>query len=174
MEGVGVLEPMQLREESFAGSRPACPKDPQQQVYRHGCYERYADCNSQRRLRVERFLCPRCGRTLSVLPKSRLPYIALSTAIVQADFDAWASGTDPPAASEKERGCLRRAFDRFAGRVAPLCALLGQMIRPIKPSVGECWKALRELDNLEGIVLLLGKKFNTSLLADYRCLRSTL
>ena len=165
---------MQLREESFVGSRPACPKDPEQRVYRHGCYERYVDCNSQRRLRVERFLCPRCGRTLSVLPKSRLPYIALSTAMVEADFDARASGTDPPTASEKERGCLRRALDRLAGRVAPLCALLGQMIRPIKPSVCECWKALRELDNLEGIVLLLGQKFNTSLLADYRCLRPAL
>jgi hypothetical protein len=94
--------------------------------------------------------------------------------MVEADFDARASGTDPPAASEKERGCLRRAFDRLAGRVAPLCALLGQMIRAIKPSVGECWKALRELDNLEGILLLLGEKFNTSLLADYRCLRPTL
>jgi hypothetical protein len=174
LEGIGVLEPMQLREGSFAGSRPACPKDPQQRVYRHGCYERYADCNSERRLRVERFLCPRCGRTLSVLPKSRLPYIALSTAMVEADFDGRTSGTDPPPSSEKERGCLRRAFDRLAGRVAPLCALLGQMIRAIKPSVGECWKALRELDNLEGILLLLGKKFNTSLLADYRCLRPTL
>ena len=94
--------------------------------------------------------------------------------MVEADFDRRSSGTDPPPSSEKERGCLRRAFDRFAGRVAPLCALLGQMIRAIKPSVGECWKALRELDNLEGILLLLGKKFNTSLLADYRCLRPTL
>ena len=71
------------------------------------------------------------------------------------------SGRDPPAFSERERGCLRRAFVRLAGRVAPLCALLGQMIRPIKPSVGECWEALRELDNLEGILLLLGQKFNT-------------
>ena len=53
----------------------------------------------------------------------------------------------------------------------PLCALLGQMIGPIKPSVGECWKGLRQLDNLEGILLLLGTKFNTSLLADYRCLQ---
>jgi hypothetical protein len=44
------------------------------------------------------------------------------------------------------------------------------MIRPTKPSVGDCWKGLRQLDNLEGILLLLGTKFNTSLLADYRCL----
>jgi hypothetical protein len=104
-----------------------------------------------------------------VLPKNRLPYLALNTTSLEADFDARASGTDPPPTGEKERGCLRRALGRFAGRVAPLCALLGQMIRPIKPSVSECWKGLRQLDNLEGILLLLGTKFNTSLLADYRC-----
>jgi hypothetical protein len=46
------------------------------------------------------------------------------------------------------------------------------MIRAIKPSVSECWRELRQLDNLEGILLLLGTKFNTSLLADYRCLQS--
>jgi hypothetical protein len=97
--------------------------------------------------------------------------MALNTTIVESEFDARASGTDPPSSSEKERGCLRRAFERFAARVTPLCALLGQMIRPTKPSVGECWRGLRQLDNLEGILLLLGTKFNTSLLADYRCLQ---
>jgi hypothetical protein len=102
--------------------------------------------------------------------RDRLPYLAVNTTIVESDFDARASGTDPPPRSEKERGCLRRAFERFAGRVAPLCALLGQMIRRIKPSVGECWRGLRQLDNLEGILLLLGTKFKTSLLADYRWL----
>ena len=61
---------MQLREGSYVGSRPACPKDPQQRVYRHGCYERYADCNSQHRLRVERF-CVRVAEEHSVFyPKA--------------------------------------------------------------------------------------------------------
>ena len=164
-------EPMQLREGSFQGSRPTCPRHPDQRVHRHGFYERYEDCHSHRRSSIERFVCPRCGRTLSVLPKNRLPYVAVNTTILESDFDARASGTDPPPSSEKERGCLRRAFERFAGRVAPLCALLGQMIRAIKPSVSECWRELRQLDNLEGILLLLGTKFNTSLLADYRCLQ---
>jgi hypothetical protein len=43
------------------------------------------------------------------------------------------------------------------------------MIRRIKPSVSE-W-GLRQLDNLEGILLLLATKFKTSLLADYGCLQ---
>ena len=162
---------MQLREGSFHGSRPSCPRHPDQWVHRHGFYERFKDCDSQRRSRIERFVCPRCGKTLSVLPKNRLPYVAVNTAILESDFDARASGTDPPGRSEKERGCLWRAFERFAGRVAPLSALLGQMIRPIKPSVSECWRGLRQLDNLEGILLLLATKFKTSLLADYHCLQ---
>jgi len=165
------FQPMQLREGSFHEPRPACPEHPKQRVHRHGFYLRFENCDSQRRLRIGRFVCPRCGRTLSVLPKNRLPYIALDTTMVESEFDARASGTDPPPRSEKERGCLRRAFERFADRVAPLCALLGQMIGPIKPSVGECWSGLRQLDNLEGILLCLGTKFNTSLLADYRCLQ---
>jgi hypothetical protein len=45
------------------------------------------------------------------------------------------------------------------------------MIRRIKPSVSECWRELRQVDNLEGILLLLGTKFKTLLLADYRCLQ---
>jgi len=157
-----LLQPMQLREGSFDGPRPTCPEHPKQRVHRHGFYVRFENCDSQRRLRIERFVCPRCGRTLSVLPKNRLPYVAVNTTLVESEFDARASGTDPPSTSEKERGCLRRAFERFAGRVAPLCALLGQMIGPIKPSVGECWRGLRQLDNLEGILLLLGTKFKTS------------
>ena len=162
---------MQFREGSFPGPRPACPQDPTQQLHRHGAYERYAHCDGQRCLRIERFRCPHCGRTFSVLPQDRLPYRAVTTTRVEAEFDARASGTDPPPTGEKERGCLQRAWQRFAGRVALLCALLGQMIAPIHPSVSECWKALRQWDNLVGILRLLAAKFNTSLLADYRCCR---
>ena len=108
---------MQLREGSFHEPRPACPEHPKQRVHRHGFYLRFENCDSQRRLRIERFVCPRCGRTLSVLPKNRLPYIALDTTMVESEFDARASGTDPPCRSEKERGCLRRAFEGFGARV---------------------------------------------------------
>src|SRR6201994_5001595 len=121
---------MQLREGSFHEPRPACPEHPKVRVHRHGFYLRFENCDSQRRLRIERFVCPRCGRTLSVLPKNRLPYIALDTTIVESEFDARVWGSNPPSRSKKGRGCLRQALDRFPARVTPLCALLGQMIRP--------------------------------------------
>ena len=92
---------MQLREDSFHGKRPTCPEHLKQRVHRHGFYVRFENCDSQRRLRIERFVCPRCGRTLSVLPQNRLPYVALNTALVESEFDARASGTDPPPRSEK-------------------------------------------------------------------------
>src|SRR5258707_15433839 len=75
---------MQLREGSFHGPRPTCPEHPKHLVHRHGFYVRFENGDSQRRLRIERFVCPRCGRTLSVLPKNRLPYIALNTTIVES------------------------------------------------------------------------------------------
>jgi hypothetical protein len=96
------FQPMQLREGSFHGPRPGCPEHPKQRVHRHGFYIRFENCDSQRRLRIERFLCPRCGRTLSVLPKNRLPYIALNTTILEREFDARASGTDPPLVPSKQ------------------------------------------------------------------------
>ena len=76
--------------------------------------------------------------------------------------------TRRPGAKKSEVAC-GEPLNGSLSRVAPLCALLGQMIRPIHPSVSECWKALRHRDNLEGILRLLATKFNTSLLADYRC-----
>jgi len=162
---------MQFREGSFAQPMPACPRDPGQRVHRHGCYQRYADCQSQQRIAIPRFRCPRCGLTLSVLPSQKLPYIAPSSDQLQGDFDAMASGTDPPPASEKERGCLRRAWKRLAARVEPLCALFGQMISTIKPDRNELWRQMRQDLNLVQILRFLSDHFKTSLLADYRCLR---
>src|SRR5260370_38080365 len=114
---------MQLREGSFHGPRPTCPEHPKQGVHRHGFYVRFENCDSQRRLRIERFVCPRCGRTLSVLPKNRLPYIALNTTIVESEFDARASGTDPPSSTEKDRLSLPPPFKRSPPPAAPLSPL---------------------------------------------------
>jgi len=64
---------MQLRQSSFLGPTPACPIDAQHPVHAHGSYERYRSCDSHDQFRVARFLCVRCGHTLSVLPDQRLP-----------------------------------------------------------------------------------------------------
>jgi hypothetical protein len=70
--------------------------------------------------------------------------------LVQQHFDARANpgeAKEPPA-TEKERGCLKRAWARFKQRVAPLSATLGQMIRPVKPTAAQLWNQLRRQSNL--------------------------
>ncbi|MFI5105822.1 MAG: hypothetical protein ACHP79_12930, partial [Terriglobales bacterium] len=93
--------------------------------------------------------------------------------LVERHFDAQANpgeAKEPPA-TEKEKGCLKRAWARFKQRVAPLKAKLGQMIRSVKPSAAQLWNQLRRKSNLPAILLQLANPFNLSLLHDYLCLR---
>ena len=164
---------MQVRFSSFKGDRPPCPVDSNHPVDCHGSYERYANCNDDRPEAIERFLCRPCGHTISVLPDQKLPYRAVSVPLLEKHFDAQANpGQLPgPPATEKEKGCLKRAWARFQQRVAPLKATLGQMIRSVKPSAAQLWNQLRRHSNLPTILLQLAQPFNTSLLHDYGCLR---
>ena len=164
---------MQVRRSSFKGDRPPCPVDPRHPVDCHGSYERNANCDDQSKTDIDRFLCRPCGRTISVLPERFLPYRAVSVPLVQKHFDAQANPgqAKAPAATENEKGCLKRAWARFQQRVAPLKAKLGQMIRSVKPGPAQLWNQLRRQSNLAGILLQLAKPFNLSLLHDYLCLR---
>ena len=163
---------VQIRASSFQGDRPACPLNPNHRVHVHGPYERYANCNDEQKEDIPRFLCVPCGHTISVLPDHFLPYRAPAVALVEQHFDAQANPDQTPEApaTEKEKGCLKRAWARFQQRVAPLCATLGQMIRPVKPTATQLWNHLRRHSNLAAILLQLAHPFNTSLLHDYRCL----
>ena len=163
---------MQMRTSSFTGERPPCPVDPHHPVDYHGTYERYANCNDRQTEAIDRFLCRPCGRTISVLPDHFLPYRAVSVTLVERHFDAQANPGEakPPPATEKEKGCLKRAWARFQQRVAPLKAKLGQIVSAINPSAAQLWNQLRRKSNLSQILLQLVKPFNTSLLHDYLCL----
>jgi hypothetical protein len=165
---------MQIRQSHVLGDRPLCSLDPNHTIHCHGHYERNGDCHDQEPLIVIvlRFLCVRCRRTLSVLLDDLLPYRAVPAPLVEKHFTALAEGTPPPAATEKEKGCLKRAWARFSGRVDALLAVLGQMISAVKPSATTLWKQLRQWGNLPTILLRLAEPFKTSLLGDYLCLKS--
>ena len=164
---------MQIRKSHLLGDRPACSVDPKHKIHCHGSYNRNGDCNDKNPLVVIilRFLCVRCRRTLSVLRDDLLPYRAVPGPLVEKHFTALAQGTPPPAATQKEKGCLKRAWARFTGRVAALLAVLGQMIAAVKPSASTLWKELRQWGNLPRILLQLAEPFKTSLLGDYLCLK---
>jgi len=56
-------------------------------AHRHGCYERYADPQGTQKESVQRYLCPPCGLTFSVLLAHRLPYRPIRAERLQGDFD---------------------------------------------------------------------------------------
>jgi len=101
-----------------------------------------------------------------------LPYRPLKAELVEGDFDT-RSGDQPEEAelSEKESGCLKRAWHRFTQRLDALTSVLGQMMQIRASDAKLIWIQLRRLGNLRDILHLLGRKFKTSLLGDYRCLK---
>ena len=123
---------------------------------------------------MQRYWCPGCGLTLSVLPTARLPYRPLEGPRVEAFFNAQAaigSGPDPPP-GVLEAGCLRRAWTRFVTRVSTLKEAFGQLIPSVISEAANLWQQMRlAKETLAGILGFLAQTRNISLLGDYRCLR---
>jgi hypothetical protein len=143
-------------------------------VHRHGFYWRFCKPSGDERFRVQRFWCPRCGHTVSVLPGTRLTYRPLAVERLQGFFDTQAKvscGLDPPPGLI-EAGCLDRAWNRFLTRANVLQDTFGQMI-PAGPSTGtQLWKELRlAVGSAEEMVRFLAQSCKRSLLGDYACLR---
>jgi len=163
---------MQLRQSQVQGDRPCCPVDPKHAIDHHDQYDRFANCQELTKSKwIPRFLCRHCGHTISVLPDDTLPYRAVSAPVVEQCFDAKAAEKEEPPVSENEKGCLKRAWQRFTQRFDALASVLGQMMQLRQRSAKRIWTQLRRLGNLERILKLLSKSFKTSLLHDYQCLR---
>lgn len=123
---------------------------------------------------MQRFLCPSCGHTVSVLPGTRITYRPLPVERLQGFFDAQAGiscGLDPPPGLV-EAGCLGRAWDRFLTRVNVLKESFGQMLPSELPSAESLWKELRRgVGSAEDMLRFLARSRKRSLLGDYLCLR---
>lgn len=143
-------------------------------MHGHGSYSRYAGCSSQERIKIPRFLCTGCGRTISVLPNHLLPYRHVHVARFEAFADCQAGvgqGPDPPP-DKPEAGALRRGWARFSVRVGTLRDYFGQLIASGVTIPSELWIALRQAkQSLKQILLFLAETHKASLLGDYRCLR---
>lgn len=165
---------IQIREDSFTGDRPNCPRKCSGSLHRHGCYHRYRQPEGNERIAVQRYWCPVCEITVSVLPADRLPYRPLELPRVEAFFNAQAkvgSSPDPPP-GQLEAGCLRRAWTRFQTRVSALKEAFGLLIPSAICGAAQLWKALRlAKGSLESILGFLAQTRNTSLLGHYWCLR---
>jgi hypothetical protein len=164
-----------VRADSFKGDRPDCQYGCSVKVHGHGWYWRFlARGKGDVKFQVHRFLCPKCGHTVSVLPVARLTYRPVEVDRLQAYFDGQAKvscGLDPPPGIT-EAGCLQRAWVRFLTRANRLKDAFGQMLPAELQSAEQLWKELRRtLGSAEGILRFLAEKCNSSLLGDYLCLR---
>ena len=172
--GSGFHPGIQIRADSFTGERPSCPRRCSSRLHRHGCYHRYAQPIGGERLAVQRYWCPDCDLTISVLPVERLPYRPLEGPRVEAFFNAQAgigSGPDPPP-GQLEAGCLRRAWTRFQTRVSTLKEAFGLLIPSVISGAAQLWEQMRlAKETLAAILGFLAQSRNLSLLGDYRCLR---
>lgn len=170
----GFHQGIQIRADSFAGDRPRCLRGCESRPHRHGCYYRYARPTSGERFAVQRYWCPECGLTISVLPQERLPYRPLEGQRLQAFFDAQAGigcGPGPPP-GPLEAGCLRRAWSRFQTRVCTLKQAFGLLIPSVISGAAQLWGQMRlAKETLANILAFLAQTRNLSLLGDYRCLR---
>ena len=142
-------------------------------MHRHGSYWRYAHPCGAETFAVQRYWCPECELSLSVLPPGRLPYRSAPSQRLEAFLDEQAevsSGLDPPP-EELEAGCLRRAWARFQTRVPRLEEALGLLLSGVGNSASALWKQMRlAKTTLEGILKYLAQRHKSSLLGDYRCL----
>ena len=143
-------------------------------MHRHGCYKRYQKPKGAEKFPVQRYLCERCGHTVSVLPAYRLPYRPLEVERLQGGFDAQAgvgTGLDPPPEAI-EAGCLQRAWNRFLTRVTIFKDAFGQTLPSELHTARQLWKELRRgVGSAEDMLRFLARHCKRSLLGDYACLR---
>ena len=166
---------MQFREDQLRGKRPGCPNGCPEMVHRHGCYWRYEGPEESLKERIQRYLCPPCGLTFSVLPSHRLPYRAIRAERLEAEFDKRAGiqteGLDPPPRA-READCLHRAWSALTRRVATLKDAFGQLMSKPVSDGASFWANLRQsFDSVSKMLCFLSEHHRISLLGDYRCLR---
>ena len=176
---------MQIFESSLNGAdRPCAPKDCARcagcrKLWRHGTFSRLRGTQAKDAQQVDcqRYICPQCGHTWSVIP----PDMLLSRSIEVSRFEelmdeslGLASGdARPPPATVLEEGRIRRACKTLSERLPFLCGLLGQEM-PWEASADLCgfWRALRKLGSTQEILARLARDFKTSLLRCYCSLRA--
>ena len=171
---LGFEKGIQVRADSVKGDRPSCPQGCSGRMHRHGSYQRYKKPTGKEQFPMQRYLCPPCGHTVSVLPSNRLPYRPLEVERLQAHFDAQAevsAGLDPPP-EPIEAGCLQRAWNRFLTRVEKLKDAFGQILPAELHTPQQLWKQLRRgVGSAEDMLRFLAHPCKRSLLGDYACLR---
>jgi hypothetical protein len=122
---------------------------------------------------LQRYRCPRCLHTYSILKDGMLPY--RSAEQLQSCLDS-PQQLQPEPESQSLPKPLRSALKSFQQRTGWIAMLMGPLLRwPIGLAPSEfsqrLWEQLRRLyGDAATILRVLASSFRTSLLHDYRCL----
>lgn len=143
---------MQVRKDDFVDGRPTCPqcRSVEAKMHRHGVSPRRGGG-------LERFYCPPCGTTVSVLDEQMLPYRKTTIGQVQEKLDAELLLTT---SARAQRPCGLVAD--LARNEPRLRLLFGQMVG-CAAGVANLWRDLRRLGPLREILRLLEVQFKASL-----------
>lgn len=152
-------------------ARPAtCPHCGTQRTLRAlGYYSRNLT-NSQGivlRIRVRRFRCYACEKTLSILPSFAQPY----KLVLSSTIDAFFRG-DHASGVLRWRPLLRQYWKRFMDWIPEISALLGSLLGRAPPptSGARWWKILvAAFGSLEHITRQIVERFQVTLFGRYRC-----
>lgn len=120
---------------------------------------------------LQRYRCPLCLRTCSILKDGMLPYRRISAEQLQICLD-----NPQQLRGESDSKPVRSAVKSFEQRTRRIAMVMGALLRlPVGVSVSEfntrLWEELRRVyGNAATILRELASSFGTSLLHDYRCL----
>lgn len=144
---------------------PECPTC-RRKLHRHGHYVRTAKGT---RTPIQRWFCPRCCRTVSVLPGGLLPYCNLSCAELQAAFDAWGFEDQMPTSRAAVRALGRFLQPALQNDLRHGC---GQLLEAALDGGQALWRGLRRsFCSAERLVHWLNAYLGRSLLGRYACQR---
>lgn len=135
-----------------------------------GYYERYVTAGGSGRIvtiKVRRFCCSICGRTVSMLPSFAQPYRLVCTLTIERFF-----GGHDRLDTQTWRSLLRRYWRRFIAWLPKLMRTVERVLGLSPPeSAGKgSWRALIEAyGHLERATRLLVKKFQVTVFGKYRC-----
>lgn len=125
-----VHEYLQQLDDVDSGRPAQCPQcQAKQQLTAHGCYWRtIVDANFDGSIRIRRYLCEICQRTVSLLPEFALPYLRFSIAVIASCIDARIlHGHTLQQPYQRSQHWLRR----FRARSRSLCASLPPIAAPM-------------------------------------------
>jgi len=156
---------VQIRQGDICGLAPRCRSClGVRKMHRHGRSPRKGLASG-----LQRYRCPWCHATVSVLGEGMLPYRKITTAELEQCLDD--PGSVARTAPPSRRRILRDAVRSFHSHLPQLRVRLGALlgIRSVESPLDQVWRNLRLLyGGIEEILGVLASTFRTSLLRSYR------